>query len=301
MGRNVAVIGSNKPSWSEEPNLTPLIAEKEVRHSKKPDYGFKIRKAMTAAKLSADRCSRETGLGQTTIKTARAGQYIRFHSHQIIIDALETELPRDKKALARIAYPWPNRGSSRGVPQPGALPRTTIKFPDKIMSGKAHMPQAADGWELELDGGRLENLTCSIETRTPYFRFGVKLFPEDGVLCGDTTIQTKFDVLIHVARNHWDQPGVAKKNELFMTHYRWGAKTPKNERVCTVGPLAKAKLQLALDKGFKVTFDVNGRRHLEMQVEPEVCSRVALFAWDDHYGDLKVKVADIVATVVKPA
>jgi hypothetical protein len=38
-----------------------------------------------------------------------------------------------------------------------------------------------------------------------------------------------------------------------------------------------------------------------MPIEPALCNRLALFAWDDHYGDLKVKVRDLTAIVLKTA
>lgn len=293
MAINRLLVGARKPTQPKEPEIEKKSWPKDE------DYGFKVDKAMTAAKLSVKMCAALTGLSETTIKTARTGDHILVRCHKLIVDVLERRLSAEMKELARIPYPWTRR--TRTSDESAAVIRVPLKFPDKLMQSKAHMPQAADSWELDLQGGKLEKLTCTVETSTPYFRFGIKLFPKKGILCGDTTIQTKEDFLIHIARNHWDQAGVAKKNDLFITHYVGGVGTPKNEKICTVRPLVKAKLELAIDAGFKLTFDINGRRNREMPIEPALCNRLALFAWDDHYGDLKVKVRDLTAIVLKTA
>ncbi len=118
---------------------------------------------------------------------------------------------------------------------------------------------------------------------------------------GETTIQSKHDFLIHIGRNDWNRRGVAAANELFATYYRRGVKEGgEDERLLPTKPTFKAKLEFTIHSGL-ITLSIDGRVRYETTVEAELCTRAALFAWNDHQGALKVTVKDISATVLKPA
>lgn len=209
------------------------------------------------------------------------------------------KLRSDKRHLGNIQYPWEDEDAKLAA-APVKLTSVVLNFSPCVLEAKLKMPQAGHGLELDLKGGHLESLKCSIETSSAYFRFGLKLLPEAIPLHGETTIQSKHDFLVHIGRNDWDRKGVAAADDLFVTYYRWGVKeSGADERLFTVKPTFKAKLEFTLRSG-SISLKIDGRERFETTVAQELCNRAALFAWNDHQGVLKVTVKDISATVLKP-
>jgi hypothetical protein len=292
MAKIGSVIGSNKAPGPPEARTSqkdwPNYAE----------YGLKIMQAMDAANLPIKICADKSDLKEGVIKKARAGKHIRPQTHQRILAAIQAALPLAKKHLGNIEYPWVTKEAPPSLQQGESVILKPASF---VMVAKPDMPQAAHGRELDLEGGRLSAVKCSIQTSSAYFRFGVKLLPVGIPLCGETTIQSKQDFLVHIGRNDWNGRGWASAKELFLTRYRRGVKEGEDVRLFEVGLLLKAKLEFSIDAGFILRLRINGKQEFETPVLPDLCKRAALFAWNDHHGLLRVRVTDVKVTVLKSA
>lgn len=293
MATNRSVSGSNRLPEPLEPHT------KKKNRPLNRDYGIRFTKAMAVAKMGLKACMDETGLKPSTIKKARAGQHIHLKTHERLLEAIVLALPPDKRHLGNIRYPWATKSSKQEAPAKATS--VVLNIPSYVLVAQRMMPQAGHGKELDLKGGRLQSLKCTIETSSPYFRFGLKLMPEGADIHGEVAIQTKHDFLLHIGRNEENRKGVAASGELFATYYRRGVKEGgEDERLFRTKPNLKAKLEFTIHSG-SITLSVDGRARYETIVEAELCNHAALFAWNDHKGMLKVIVKDIVATVIKPA
>jgi hypothetical protein len=53
------------------------------------------------------------------------------------------------------------------------------------------------------------------------------------------------------------------------------------------------KLTFSIAPGFIASLLIDGRTYLQQPILPELCDRCVILAWNDHRGDLVVKVRDL--------
>lgn len=299
MGKKAAVIGPKSPKGPKGASKT---SSEEGKAKRFPQYGADIQTAMDVAEVSISKCSEASGLGRTLLIDARAGRHIGYTKHLRLIKFLKLHLKAHQLNLADIEYPWEDAAKPAVIapkPEEPHLVRATLKFPDVVMKEKQNIPQGATGLDLPLEGGQLEKVECSIETASPYFRFGVKLYPIGGMLIGDTTVQTREDVVLHIGRNASDRPGVTSRADLFVTHYRMGPKAGTDKRAFEVPENLKVKIQVDVDSGSMASLRIDGHRYDQVPVDPKLCRKVGLIAWNDYESPMNLRVTRILAVVWK--
>ena len=146
------------------------------------------------------------------------------------------------------------------------------------------MPQWADSLELDLGGRQLKTLTCKIETRSPYFRFGIKLLEKNKRLFGVGSIQSQdANLLVHIGRNNWSRPNIGiSATDIFRTWYLNGISLEPDKKLFSANRSFTASIELGIDSSFGVAFSVNGICCLKQIIPPEISRRVAVFAWGDR-------------------
>lgn len=168
-----------------------------------------------------------------------------------------------------------------------------------ILTTKNNMPQWADSRELDLGGGRLEVLTCKIETQSPYFRLGFKLLEKNKRLFGDGSIKSQeANLLVHIGRNNWSRPkpGISAR-DIFFTWYLNGISIEPDKKLFPASRSFSATVELEIDSSFGATFSVNGICCLKRIIPPVISRRVAMLAWGDReeyaveVSELSVKAA----------
>ena len=170
--------------------------------------------------------------------------------------------------------PWPSKQATRVVENPKSV----------ILATRKGMPQWADHIELDLAGGRLVAVACEIETESAYFRFGFKLFNQNGRLFGDGSIQSQdANLVVHIARDNRDNPnsGISAK-DVFFTWYANGISPEEDKTLFTSEPRFTVSLELRIDSGNVVDFRVNGLSCLKRAIPVEIRRRVAVLAWGDR-------------------
>ncbi|MGH7991878.1 MAG: TIR domain-containing protein [Limisphaerales bacterium] len=185
-----------------------------------------------------------------------------------------------------------------GAPNSTAKSAEVCENPKEvILTTKKEMPQWADHLELNLGCGRLEVVTCKIATQSPYFRFGFKLFSENGRLFGDGSIQSQdTNLLAHIGRNDWNRPSSPdSEKDIFFTWYNNGISTEEDKRLFTSDTRFTALLELRIDSGNIMEFRINGLCCLRRVIPPEICRRVVVLAWGDR-NPYAVEVREITVT-----
>ncbi len=171
--------------------------------------------------------------------------------------------------------PWPSDQAAQVVENPKSV----------ILTTKKGMPQWANHLELNLARRRLEAVTCEIETESAYFRFGFKLFDQNGRLFGDGSIQSQdANLVVHIARDNRDNPnsGISPK-DVFFTWYANGVSPEEDKPLFTSEPRFTVSLELRINSGNVLDFRVNGLSCLKRAIPAEIRRRVAVLAWGDRH------------------
>jgi hypothetical protein len=165
---------------------------------------------------------------------------------------------------------------------------------DRTFTTQENMPQWADHLEIDLKKRRLETLSCTLETDSPYFRFGFKLMSENGRMFGDGSIQSHdANLVVHIGRNNWDRPNLAiTAHDIFLTWFQNGVKRGKDARIFSAEPHLTASVKIAIDSSHVMQFLVNGKSCLSAVIPPEIRRRAVMIAWGDS-EEYEVRVSDI--------
>jgi hypothetical protein len=165
---------------------------------------------------------------------------------------------------------------------------------ERVFMTQQNLPQWADHCELALGHARLEEVSCWVETDSPYFRFGFKVMTEAGRLFGDAAIISQDpNLLVHIGRNNWDRtnPPITSQ-DIFFTWSENGIRRGKDVRLFASEPRFGGAVRMTIDAGNIVEFLVNGQSCLKVVIPPEIRRRIALFAWGDN-EEFEVRVRDI--------
>jgi hypothetical protein len=152
------------------------------------------------------------------------------------------------------------------------------------LATNTEMPQWASHQKVDLKGGRLIRLLCTVATDSPYFRFGLKLLAPSGRLFGDGGINsTGNNVLVHVGRNNYDRPHLGiTTNDLFFTQYINGVSPAADQFLFSMPGLLRFKFDFAIDESSLASLTVNGLRCFARVIDPEIRKHAAVFAWGDR-------------------
>lgn len=165
-----------------------------------------------------------------------------------------------------------------------AGPRTSVPA-DFRLSTKRDNPQWADYRDIPLDCPVPWSVRCTICTESPYFRFGFKLFTEEGRVFGDASIRS-FDanLIVHVGRNNWNRPKLGiSEHDLFYTASMSGNHLEDNDRALfRTDPRLTTHVELAVDRSYCVSASVDGTKFFSRVVPPAICRRVAVYGWGDR-------------------
>lgn len=162
------------------------------------------------------------------------------------------------------------------------------------LSTQPRNPQWADYRDYHVTAPRPWALSCSIETESPYFRFGFKLLGEDGRVFGDGSIQSLDpNMVVHIGRNNWDRParGITAQ-DVFLTHYMCGVVGGHDQLLFRSPQRLAASVELTVDKSFCARLAVNAEVVFHEIVPPTVCRRVVVYAWGDR-EEFRVDVANL--------
>jgi len=197
-----------------------------------------------------------------------------FGSHQDLLDLLQS-----RKSALRAASSIPT-----------SISLETQKCNPQWADYRAYLVGAVRPWAL----------LCKVTTESPYFRFGFKLLGPDGRVFGDGSIKSHDEnMIVHIGRNNWDRPGLGiSAKDIFLTCYMSGNFLEDRDR-CLFQSEAKlaAAIELRVDENYCVTLAVNRRTVFRQIVSPEICRRVALYAWGDR-EEFRVDVTDLIVQSV---
>lgn len=174
--------------------------------------------------------------------------------------------------------------------------RLATPIPTKLLlTHQKSNPQWADYRDYLVEAQRPWTLRCQIATESPYFRFGFKLLGENGRVFGDGSIKSHdSNMIVHIGRNNWDRPALATTaNDIFLTSYMSGNFIEENDRpIFHSSARLVAPIELQVDMSYSAILAVNGHTVFRHIVPPEICRRVAVYAWGDR-EEFRVEVTDL--------
>jgi serine/threonine protein kinase len=179
-------------------------------------------------------------------------------------------------------------------PQDRTDPRTPliVTVPDTILCNNESAPQGASHKVIELHGGRLFELTCTIRTLSPYFRFGFKFLSKTARLFGDGSIKSQdSNLVIHVGRSA-ESPG------LNFTSYWNGMREAADRVLFDTTASMTAQLKLTVDQLWTLTVAVNGVGVYRRTITPGICYTLVMLGWGDH-KEFSVEVTDLVVRAIR--
>jgi hypothetical protein len=101
-------------------------------------------------------------------------------------------------------------------------------------------------------------------------------------------------MIVHIGRNNWDRPALAiTANDIFLTSYMSGNFIEENDRpIFHSSARLVAPIELQVDMSYSAILAVNGHTVFRHVVPPEICRRVAVYAWGDR-EEFRVEVTDL--------
>jgi hypothetical protein len=230
-----------------------------------------------------------TGISRRTMGYARKKEHEQFteSTFNILVGAVGYRSPDELHQILR-------------APDSGALSKTGDQLPTEnpkafVLITKREMLGGTDFRELNLGGGRLEVLKCKIETESPYFRFGFKLFKETAKLFGDQSIITSDEnLIVHIGRNNWDRPnlGISAKDIFFTDRLNGVRLEVSDKKMFSTGPRLSTPVELRINSYYIMTFSVESIIYRTQAISPDICRRIVVAAWGDG-EEYKVNVSDI--------
>jgi hypothetical protein len=131
---------------------------------------------------------------------------------------------------------------------------------------------------IGLYGRHALRLTGTLQSLSPYFRFGFKFLALTGRIFGDGSVQTNNNnVLVHLGRN-------TDSSWLFLTRYRNGIRLNRpHDNVLDYSDTLPLRLALAVDEDYGVTLSVEDRIVYEDFINPDIKGRLLIMAWGDQH------------------
>jgi hypothetical protein len=153
--------------------------------------------------------------------------------------------------------------------------------------GNKKTPQWADFLDLSIDGKLIKQINCLVKTDSPYFRFGFKLFRNEGRLFGDGSIQSlDNNYVLHYAKNFLDE-------EIFFTTYRNGILENRDTYLDILASNNWFAIEIKIDKEDFLHFSINSIEIVKVLINKDIRQKVYMLAWADG-NDFKIEVKDIV-------
>jgi len=152
---------------------------------------------------------------------------------------------------------------------------TTIK--NWSASTNFSSPQWADYFKIPIENGFIKRVRCQILTTSEYYRFGFKLFRNNGKLFGDGSIQSMDNnFVIHIGKNFLS-------DELFITTYHNGILQRPGKNI-NVKPLNnKIKIELFIDNENFLCLFLDGKEVFKIIINNEIREQIYMLAWGDVY------------------
>lgn len=170
---------------------------------------------------------------------------------------------------------------------------TVEPLPDWVGTINESSPQWADFNEIDLKGGQLNAIHCTLFSRSPYFRFGYKLMVSDGKLFGDATIQsqTKPELLLHITKNF-------DSAQLSIAPYKNGVRLIRDKSIDVVLNESPIMCGLEIDGNNFLHFYINRKEVYTILIAEEIRTRLCAYVWgDSHQPDPEVIITNFKVTI----
>ena len=136
-------------------------------------------------------------------------------------------------------------------------------------------PQWANYSKIPIENGVIRRIRCHLKTTSEYYRFGFKLFREDGRLFGDGSIQSMDNnFVIHVGKNFLSP-------ELFITPYINGVRQRPDEYTKIKPVNDTLVVELLIDEENLLHFGLNDIEVFKLIINKEIRRQIYMLAWGD--------------------
>lgn len=151
----------------------------------------------------------------------------------------------------------------------------TITLENWNTSTNFSTPQWADYFKIPIENGFIKRVRCQIITTSEYYRFGFKLFRNNGKLFGDGSIQSMDNnFVIHIGKNFLS-------DELFITTYHNGI-LQRPDKSTNVKPLNnRIKIELFIDDENFLCLFLDGKGVFKIIINKEIREQIYMLAWGD--------------------
>ena len=210
-------------------------------------------------------------------KASRLGVlYHTFGDHDELRQLFRTSLRAAYERLTRPGY-----GVTRLEPRIStpAVRKKVIDIGDLTMQNSETSPQRAWAHIIPLSSHRRQRISIlgTIETASPYFRFGFKYYDSREPLFSAGSIQTVGqNILFHIGRNAIELPW-------FVTAYRASYRIGSDKVLEGTGGKAEGRFGFLIDASDTITFMLDNRKLVETYFQMDGLANVALLGWSDEH------------------
>lgn len=162
--------------------------------------------------------------------------------------------------------------------------KKSISLGDWIGTKKVGTQQMADHMLIPLDHKMIRSFACEVNTTSPYYRFGFKLFSRKENLFGDTAIARSTggdELLVHVGKSSYSRKD-KDPNQLFIAPYRNGLRETSDKYIDVFPKNEPYTFEFEIDKN-SLILKINDHNVYNAHVNPEIRYRTALYVWGDGH------------------
>jgi hypothetical protein len=156
---------------------------------------------------------------------------------------------------------------------------STIDLPDWQAVTSMISPQRASYREVPLERYSCPSFSLrgSLQSDSPYFRFGFKLFTSSGRLFGEATVHSEDNnLVVHLGKN-------PDKSRLFLTSYRNGLRHEANVPILDYDPPRELSIDISVGADDFCKLAVDLREVYQVHISPAIKKRLIIVAWGDEY------------------